>query len=122
MRAVEMGRVRDGIVTVHFYDVRDAQRAAVEIRRQQGRIRAHYNAVVSAGNFDLVVDGGSVDDGEGTEPEVHDGTVFFGQGVEGEVGRVPMRFMLPMMGQDFEPGGRWVERRNRAVVPSYEAA
>ncbi|KAG5520743.1 hypothetical protein RHGRI_033355 [Rhododendron griersonianum] len=58
VRAVQMERVRDGIVTVHFYDVRSSQRAAAEIRgqhmRQQGRLRVYYDAVLarnSSGEF-----------------------------------------------------------------------
>ncbi|XP_058194210.1 protein terminal ear1-like [Rhododendron vialii] len=58
VRAVQMERVRDGIVTVHFYDVRSSQRSAAEIRgqhmRQQGRLRVYYDAVLarnSSGEF-----------------------------------------------------------------------
>ncbi|KAI8526965.1 hypothetical protein RHMOL_Rhmol12G0039700 [Rhododendron molle] len=51
VRAVQMERLRDGIVTVHFYDVRSAQRAAAEVRgqhvRQQGRLRVYYDAVLA---------------------------------------------------------------------------
>lgn len=52
VRAVQMERLRrDGIVTVHFFDVRSARRAAAEIcgqhMRQQGRLRAYYDAVAA---------------------------------------------------------------------------
>ncbi|XP_006341812.1 protein terminal ear1 homolog [Solanum tuberosum] len=46
VRAVQMGRVREGIVTVHFYDLRHAQTALMEIQQQhmqqQMRLRRHY--------------------------------------------------------------------------------
>lgn len=46
VRAVQMGRVREGIVTVHFYDLRHAQAALMEIQQQhmqqQMRLRRHY--------------------------------------------------------------------------------
>ncbi|MCE0481475.1 Serine/threonine-protein kinase tel1 [Datura stramonium] len=46
VRAVQMGRVREGIVTVHFYDLRHAQAALMEIQQQhmqqQRRLRRHY--------------------------------------------------------------------------------
>ncbi|XP_004239491.2 protein terminal ear1 homolog isoform X1 [Solanum lycopersicum] len=46
VRAVQMGRVREGIVTVHFYDLRNAQTALMEIQQQhmqqQMRLRRHY--------------------------------------------------------------------------------
>ncbi|KAK6922317.1 RNA recognition motif domain [Dillenia turbinata] len=46
VRAVQMERVLDGIVTVHFYDLRHAQMAVREIReqhmQQQSRLREHY--------------------------------------------------------------------------------
>lgn len=48
VRAVQMERVRDGIVTVHFYDLRHAQAAVVEIHhqhmQQQYRLRCHYES------------------------------------------------------------------------------
>ncbi|KAK9276806.1 hypothetical protein L1049_006342 [Liquidambar formosana] len=51
VRAVQMERLYDGIVTVHFYDLRHAQRALTEIReqhmQQQSRLRKHYNALLS---------------------------------------------------------------------------
>ncbi|XP_059636015.1 protein terminal ear1-like [Cornus florida] len=51
VRAVQMERVRDGIVTVHFYDLRDAQAAMVEIReqhmQQQSRLRKHFEALLT---------------------------------------------------------------------------
>ncbi|GLU06122.1 hypothetical protein SLE2022_231800 [Rubroshorea leprosula] len=46
VRGVQMERVMDGIVAVHFYDLRDAERALREIRaqhmQQQSRLRNHY--------------------------------------------------------------------------------
>lgn len=51
VRAVQMERVRDGIVTVHFYDLRHAQAALVEIQdqhmQQQCRLRKHFDAVLT---------------------------------------------------------------------------
>ncbi|KAL3501098.1 hypothetical protein ACH5RR_035547 [Cinchona calisaya] len=51
VRAVQMERVRDGIVTVHFYDLRQAEEALVEIQeqhmQQQFRLRRHYDAVLA---------------------------------------------------------------------------
>ncbi|KAL6969351.1 hypothetical protein U1Q18_029067 [Sarracenia purpurea var. burkii] len=51
VRAVQMERVRDGIVTVHFYDLRNAQAALVEIRQQhmhqQSRLRKHFDALLA---------------------------------------------------------------------------
>ncbi|KAF8408344.1 hypothetical protein HHK36_007493 [Tetracentron sinense] len=48
IRAVQMDRLEDGIVTVLFYDLRHAQAAMAEIReqhmQQQSRLRKHYNA------------------------------------------------------------------------------
>nr|GME11488.1 protein terminal ear1 homolog [Ipomoea batatas] len=48
VRAVQMERVRDGIVTVHFYDLRHAQAAAAEIQdqhmQQQFRLRRHFES------------------------------------------------------------------------------
>ncbi|KAL9257544.1 terminal ear1-like protein, partial [Drosera capensis] len=53
VRAVEMERVREGIVTVHFYDLRAAHAALVEIRDQhmqhQHRLREHYTALMVNG-------------------------------------------------------------------------
>ncbi|KAL8156996.1 hypothetical protein AgCh_001920 [Apium graveolens] len=50
VRAVEMQRVGEGIVTVHFYDIRHAERALVEIQEQhmqhQFRLRQHFDAVL----------------------------------------------------------------------------
>ncbi|KAF8399824.1 hypothetical protein HHK36_015696 [Tetracentron sinense] len=47
VRAVQMERLQEGIVTVHFYDLRDSQAAMAEIReqhmQQQSRLRKHYN-------------------------------------------------------------------------------
>ncbi|EPS66654.1 hypothetical protein M569_08122, partial [Genlisea aurea] len=51
VRAVEMERRREGLVTVHFYDVRDAQAALMAIQeqhmQQQFRLGRHYEAVMS---------------------------------------------------------------------------
>uniref|UniRef100_A0A5B7C6H2 RRM domain-containing protein n=1 Tax=Davidia involucrata TaxID=16924 RepID=A0A5B7C6H2_DAVIN len=51
VRAVQMERMRDGIVTVHFYDLRHAQTAAMEIReqhmQQQSRLRKHFDALLT---------------------------------------------------------------------------
>ncbi|KAK1293957.1 hypothetical protein QJS10_CPA16g00324 [Acorus calamus] len=51
VRAVEMGRAAEGIVTVHFFDQRDAQAALAEIReqhvRQQSRIGQQYCLMMS---------------------------------------------------------------------------
>ncbi|XP_058102062.1 protein terminal ear1 homolog [Magnolia sinica] len=50
VRAVQMERLGEGIVTVHFYDLRDAQTALVEIQeqhmRQQSRLGQHYCSLV----------------------------------------------------------------------------
>lgn len=50
VRAVEMERVGEGIVAVHFYDIRHAERALVEIQeqhmQQQFRLRQHFDAVL----------------------------------------------------------------------------
>ncbi|KAK4488796.1 hypothetical protein RD792_004585 [Penstemon davidsonii] len=49
VRAVEMERRRQGLITVHFYDVRDAQTALVAIQQQhmqqQFRLGRHYESV-----------------------------------------------------------------------------
>ncbi|KAM2534992.1 hypothetical protein EV2_021912 [Malus domestica] len=49
VRWVQMDRACDGIVTVHFYDLRHAERALREIRQQhmqlEDRIRNHYAAL-----------------------------------------------------------------------------
>lgn len=51
VRAVQMERRRDGLVTVHFYDLRDAQAALVAIQeqhmQQQFRLGRHYDAVLN---------------------------------------------------------------------------
>lgn len=51
VRAIEMERAREGIVTAHFYDLRHAQSAMAEIReqhmQQQSRLRKHYDAVLT---------------------------------------------------------------------------
>lgn len=58
VRAVEMGRVREGIVTVHFYDVRQAQAAMVEIQgqhmRQQRLLGRHYWASMGRNSSGVV--------------------------------------------------------------------
>ncbi|KAM7487230.1 hypothetical protein LguiB_024714 [Lonicera macranthoides] len=50
VRAVQMERVRSGIVTVHFYDLRHAQCALAEIQdqhmQQQCRLRNHFDALL----------------------------------------------------------------------------
>ena len=47
-----MEALRDGIVTVHFYDLRDAETALTAIRRQhmqhQTRLRNHYASLFKA--------------------------------------------------------------------------
>lgn len=57
VRAVQMERVRDGIVTVHFYDLRQAQEALVEIQeqhmQQQFRLRRHYDAVLAHSSLNI---------------------------------------------------------------------
>nr|GME19888.1 protein terminal ear1 homolog [Ipomoea batatas] len=54
VRAVQMERVREGIVTVHFYDLRHSQAALLEIQQQhmhqQYRLRRHYDYGVADGN------------------------------------------------------------------------
>ncbi|KAG2708044.1 hypothetical protein I3843_05G157800 [Carya illinoinensis] len=46
VRGVQMERIREGIVTIHFYDLRHAEEALREIRdqhmQQQARLRNHY--------------------------------------------------------------------------------
>ncbi|KAK9934522.1 hypothetical protein M0R45_021662 [Rubus argutus] len=48
VRWVQMERACDGIVTVHFYDLRHAEKALTEIREQymqrQAHLRSHYAA------------------------------------------------------------------------------
>ncbi|XAR48127.1 hypothetical protein NMG60_11030844 [Bertholletia excelsa] len=50
VRAVEMGRLRNGVVTVHFYDIRHAQAALAAIREQhvlqQSRLRKHFDSLM----------------------------------------------------------------------------
>ncbi|XP_027099341.1 protein terminal ear1 homolog [Coffea arabica] len=57
VRAVQMERVRDGIVTVHFYDLRQAQEALAAIQeqhmQQQFRLRRHYDAVFAQNSVGL---------------------------------------------------------------------
>lgn len=52
VRAVQMERVREGIVTVHFYDLRESQKALTEMQeqhmQQQYRLRRHYESTVSS--------------------------------------------------------------------------
>ncbi|KAL2547087.1 terminal EAR1-like 1 [Forsythia ovata] len=54
VRAVQMERLREGVVTVHFYDVRDAQQALLAIQeqhmQQQCRLGRHYDALLQAQN------------------------------------------------------------------------
>ncbi|KAK4429734.1 protein terminal ear1 [Sesamum alatum] len=51
VRAVQMERRREGLVTVHFYDVRDSQAALMAIQeqhmQQQFRLGRHYDAVLN---------------------------------------------------------------------------
>ncbi|KAK9271626.1 hypothetical protein L1049_001989 [Liquidambar formosana] len=50
VRAVQMERLHEGIVTVHFYDLRHAEEAMVEIQgqhmQQQSRLRRYYDAAL----------------------------------------------------------------------------
>lgn len=58
VRGVEMERVCEGIVTVHFYDLRHAEMALKEIRdqhmQQQTRLRNHYASLLvqNSGNYE----------------------------------------------------------------------
>ncbi|KAK1408703.1 hypothetical protein QVD17_40701 [Tagetes erecta] len=49
VRAVQMDRIRDGLVTVHFYDLRQATEALHEIQhqhmQQQYRLRKHFESI-----------------------------------------------------------------------------
>lgn len=49
VRSVQMERVREGIVTVHFYNLRQAQEALTAIQsqhmQQQYRLRRHYESI-----------------------------------------------------------------------------
>ncbi|KAL6547464.1 hypothetical protein OROMI_023185 [Orobanche minor] len=51
VRAVQMERRREGLVTVHFYDVREAQAALTSIQeqhmQQQHRLGRHYDALLN---------------------------------------------------------------------------
>ncbi|XP_052184612.1 protein terminal ear1 [Diospyros lotus] len=51
VRAVQMERVAGGLVTVHFYDLRHAQAAVLDIRnqhmQQQSRLRKHFEALLA---------------------------------------------------------------------------
>ncbi|KAF7839871.1 protein terminal ear1-like [Senna tora] len=51
VRGVQMERLRDGIVTVHFYDLRHAEMALVAIRKQhmqqQTRLRNYYASLMA---------------------------------------------------------------------------
>ena len=55
VRAIEMERIQEGIVTVHFYDLRHADKALREIRDQhmqhQARLRNHYCTSATTGSF-----------------------------------------------------------------------
>ncbi|CAN4123936.1 unnamed protein product [Withania somnifera] len=59
VRAVQMGRVREGIVTVHFYDLRNAQAALMEIQQQhmqqQMRLRRHYYDTINHNSMALIL-------------------------------------------------------------------
>ncbi|KAM3358567.1 protein terminal ear1 [Capsicum galapagoense] len=59
VRAVQMGRIREGIVTVHFYDLRHAQAALMEIQQQhmqqQMRLRRHYYDTLNPISMPLIV-------------------------------------------------------------------
>nr|XP_043627048.1 protein terminal ear1 homolog [Erigeron canadensis] len=50
VRAVQMERLRDGILTVHFYDLRQAVKALDEIKKQhmqqQCRLRKHFDGLL----------------------------------------------------------------------------
>ncbi|XP_028796396.1 protein terminal ear1 homolog [Neltuma alba] len=54
VRGVQMERVREGIVTVHFYDLRHAETALMAIRKQhmqqQTRLRNFYSSILKSGN------------------------------------------------------------------------
>uniref|UniRef100_A0A803M6Z4 RRM domain-containing protein n=1 Tax=Chenopodium quinoa TaxID=63459 RepID=A0A803M6Z4_CHEQI len=54
VRAVQMGRVSEGIVTVHFYDLRAAHAALDAVREQhmqhQNRLRLHYSSILARTN------------------------------------------------------------------------
>ncbi|KAL5552728.1 hypothetical protein UlMin_040129 [Ulmus minor] len=54
VRGVQMERLCDGIVTVHFYDLRHAEMALKEVREQhmnhQTRLRNHYSAALFVQN------------------------------------------------------------------------
>ncbi|XP_071709334.1 protein terminal ear1 homolog [Rutidosis leptorrhynchoides] len=55
VRAVQMERSRDGIVTVHFYDIRQATEALTEIKeqhmKQQCRLRKYYEDGLIYNNY-----------------------------------------------------------------------
>lgn len=57
VRGVEMERVKEGIVIVHFYDIRHAERAFREIRDQhmqhQCRLRNYFNSTTNNSNNNL---------------------------------------------------------------------
>lgn len=54
VRGIQMERVREGIVTVHFYDLRHAETALMAIRKQhmqqQTRLRNHYASLLKKNN------------------------------------------------------------------------
>lgn len=58
VRAVQMERVRDGIMTVHFYDIRNAKEALVEIQdqhmQQQFRLRLHFDLMLTTHHNSVV--------------------------------------------------------------------
>ncbi|KAK4264984.1 hypothetical protein QN277_026095 [Acacia crassicarpa] len=60
VRGVQMERVREGIVTVHFYDLRNAETALMAIRKQhmqhQTRLRNFYSSVLKSRHSALELD------------------------------------------------------------------
>ncbi|XP_031477251.1 protein terminal ear1 [Nymphaea colorata] len=57
VRGLEMENIEQGLVVVHFYDVRHSQRALAEIQEQhmmqQSRLAQHYTALMRAGEVVL---------------------------------------------------------------------
>ncbi|CAN6464399.1 unnamed protein product [Victoria cruziana] len=55
VRGLEMENIEQGLVVVHFYDVRHSQRALAEIQEQhmmqQSRLAQHYTALMRAGEM-----------------------------------------------------------------------
>lgn len=60
VRGVQMEKLRDGIVTVHFYDLRHAEMALMAIRKQhmqqQTRLRNYYASLLKTRNSVLEAD------------------------------------------------------------------